>query len=466
MASSLVNCNGGDAVAARELLSPAYAPVYLSRWDRMFLALSAALSSTILLKIADIQYMELVFAAQIVLLAYFFMLRGLSVRLLKFCVTLACFYIVFLFCAIGLSLVALREQFYYPRDLSFLKFPVWITLARSAEFIVDAGGMIYLVHIFRFNRGAYIFTLKAYFWVGVFSSIYSILTYPLNVLGIVDLGTYDIDHRMRGFYNEGGPYGLYCISVILVGLALFYLEVRRPRFVRLGLAVVALGLLGSRSKAAVFALVFLFILDSFLVRGVRKKIGVTACLLVVLFIVPFFVDVPGQLRSYERGAVLYERLSKFSYNDGNFVYGRIAGAFIVPRMILAHPVLGVGWGNYGLVRNDPRYRGASAWANLDDQPSLGLAGTSAELGIPLILFLLLTLLLPFFYLHYRKAPLFIQNMALLQPLVHIFGAQLNVTYPWVVTAFALGLGQIMVSEPISRRSSFESFRREVSSDAS
>jgi hypothetical protein len=435
-------------MASREILSPlnAFAPLF--RWDWLFLALSGALSSTILLKVAEIQYMELVFAVQIFLLVYTFLWQGLSVRLLTLILVLGSFYCLFLLCAIGLSLVSLRNQFYFPRDLNLLRFPVWITLARSAELIVDAGGMLYLVHKFRSSRLAYVFTMRVYFWVGVLSSVYSVLTYPLNLLRIADLGTYDIDHRMRGFYNEGGPYGLYCISVILVGLALLRIELIRPKFIRVGIAIVALGLLGSRSKAAVFAFVVLFVLDGFLIRGARNKAAMLVGLMIVLSIVPVFVDVPGQLRSYERGALLYERISKGSYNDGNFVYGRIAGAFIVPRMMRAHPFIGVGWGNYGLVRNDPQYRGASAWASIDDQPSLGLAGTAAELGIPLTLFLLFTLLFPFFYLHHRKAPLFVQNMALLQPLVHIFGAQLNVTYPWVVTAFALGLGEMMVRKPL------------------
>ena len=39
-----------------------------------------------------------------------------------------------------------------------------------------------------------------------------------------------------------------------------------------------------------------------------------------------------------------------------------------------------------------------------------------------------------------RAPSYVLNLALLQPMVHLFGAQLNLTYPWVVTAMALGIG--------------------------
>jgi hypothetical protein len=58
----------------------------------------------------------------------------------------------------------------------------------------------------------------------------------------------------------------------------------------------------------------------------------------------------------------------------------------------------------------------------------------------LTVFLLICLMVPFVYLHRLGAPLYIKNLALLQPIVHAFGGQLNLTYPWVATAFALALG--------------------------
>ncbi|MES2391442.1 MAG: hypothetical protein V4555_07365, partial [Acidobacteriota bacterium] len=51
----------------------------------------------------------------------------------------------------------------------------------------------------------------------------------------------------------------------------------------------------------------------------------------------------------------------------------------------------------------------------------------------------LCFLVPYLYARRVHAPLYIRNLALLQPLVHLFGAQLNLTYPWVTTAFALAL---------------------------
>jgi hypothetical protein len=152
------------------------------------------------------------------------------------------------------------------------------------------------------------------------------------------------------------------------------------------------------------------------------------------------VDLGKAFEVYKRGSQAYEWLSHRHENDPNFVYGRIAGAFIVPKMVAEHPLVGIGWGNYGLLRNAPEYRGAAAFAHLNDEPGLGIVGMTGELGIPLILYLASCLLLPFIYLRRIKSPLYLTNLALLQPLVHLFGGQLNLTYPWIVTAFALGLG--------------------------
>jgi hypothetical protein len=51
---------------------------------------------------------------------------------------------------------------------------------------------------------------------------------------------------------------------------------------------------------------------------------------------------------------------------------------------------------------------------------------------------------PYFYLRRRDVPLPIKNLALIQPVVHLCGAQLNLTFPWLMTAFALALGYYQI----------------------
>ena len=108
-------------------------------------------------------------------------------------------------------------------------------------------------------------------------------------------------------------------------------------------------------------------------------------------------------------------------------------------MVQTHPWLGVGFAHYGIVRNTPEYRRLAVFAELNDVPGLGMLQYLAETGIPITLFLLVLLFTPFILLrkttHLRRAT----ALGLLQPCVHLLGAQLNLTYPWVVSAFALGL---------------------------
>jgi hypothetical protein len=413
-----------------------------SLWTWIFLALTGALCSTILLKVAAIQYLELLYASQLFLLLYVFAQRGFKVRLLRPSVVLGGLYLVFMAAALVLSVVGLRNQFFYSSDLSLLKHPVWITVSRIVELIIDAGIMIYLVQEFCGDRRTLVFTMKMYFWTGVASALYSFLTYPLNVLHIADLGTYNADHRLRGFYNEGGPYGLYLLSAILIGVALYKLNGGSRNSLRAGLALLFVAVVGSKSKAAVSAAIAMMLVNVLLVQGAKRRAAVFAVFLVGAIALSLSVDLPQQLRAYQRNAALYERLSNANFNDANLVYGRIAGAFIVPRIVAAHPILGVGWGNYGLVRNNPEYRGASTWVSDDGEAALGLLGQTADLGIPLTLLLTFCLMFPYLYLRRIQAPLYIKNLALLQPIIHLFGGQLNLTYPWVVTAFALGLGYI------------------------
>ena len=84
---------------------------------------------------------------------------------------------------------------------------------------------------------------------------------------------------------------------------------------------------------------------------------------IAIFLVTVYqvIDLGAALRNYQRLSQAYEWLSHRHAKDGNFVSGRVAGAFIVPKMVEEHPVVGVGWGNYGLVRDAPEYRGAAAF---------------------------------------------------------------------------------------------------------
>lgn len=399
----------------------------------------AALSSTILLKVGQIQYLEIINLGLIAVLLVAFAKHGYEVTWFRPYLRIASFYAIFAVTALVLAVASLRFDFYLASDLNILKYPILITFSRIAELMGNVGMMLYLAHLFRQDVYWLQFTMRVYFWVGVASALYSVVSYPLSVAGIVALGVYSNLHRFRGFYNEGGPYGLYVVSLLLVGVVLHRKGWERGRkmFAVFGLLLITLVM--AQSKAAYGAILLCGALNIFLAGGLSRKLVMLAAGALITF---FIFQVTGAARLivlYEKQSLAYERTSHLHAGDPNFVYGRVAGGFIVPRMIAAHPFTGIGWGNYGLLRNSPEYRGASQFVSGSDDPGLGLLGTAADLGLPLISFLLVCVLVPVFYVRRCGVPLYVVNLALWQPIVHICGAQLNLTYPWITTALALGL---------------------------
>jgi len=437
-----------------------------TRWDwpRVFLLLTASLTATVgfefenfsVLRVGGIQYLEIIYLIQVAVLIVVFPRHNFRTRLLRPVVVLSVLYAAFLVAAFALSLVALRNDFYLPTGLSFLKHPFWITLSRMTELFLDVVSMLYMIQLFRADRNNLIFTLRVYYWVGVASALFSFVTFPLNYFYGWNAGTYLVTHRMRGFYNEGGPYGLYVISVLVVGGVLLRQRWGGRFRIQLGFAALAIALVGSVSKSALFAGGLIMIFNALMVERWWAKLGVVASLLLTIAIASQVPAISETLIDYYKAPEKYEFLSNLD-SERDLLYGRMAGAFMVRRMITVHPFAGIGWGNYPLVRNSPEYRGGYRWVDFIDDPGLGILGTTADLGIPLTLFLISITFYPYFYLRRRGVPLAIKNLALLQPAVHLCGAQLNLTYPWLITAFALGLGyyytrnelQAYAAEPVS-----------------
>ncbi len=421
-------------------LNAQHPPAERFQWARVFLFLAAALSATILLKVGEIQYLELIYFFQLSLLVLLFPRRGFRARLFRPSFQLGMLYAVFMLVTLLSAFAALRNDFYFPSELSLLKHPIWITSSRIAELIIDVGAMMYLVQLFRADLRNLIFTLRVYYWVGVAGCVYSIISFPLNYFYKLDLGTYYNLHRMRGFFNEASPFGLYLLGEILIVMVLRRQQwITRSQF-RWTFPLILIGLVVSQSKAAIFAVVLMLVFNALMVRKTSQRVAVLTGVLVVCGVAASVPSVRDSVQGYIEKPADFEYISNFVYSDPNYIYGKVAGGFLVPRMIQAHPWLGVGWGNYGLVRDSPQYRGGSAFADFYDSPGLGLFGMAAEIGVPATLFLIVIFFWPYLYLRRIGAPLVVKNIALIQPMVHIFGGQLNMTYPWTMTAFAFALG--------------------------
>ena len=445
-------------MASRAL--PTFSPDSHPFGQRILVFAFAALASTILLKIGQVQYLEVINLGLMLSMVVAFARRGYQATWFRPYLRIGALYALFVLAALALAVASLRFDFYVGDDLTPLRRPVVVSLARAIELMGNVSMMLYLANLFRQDAYWLRFAMRVYFWVGVASGLYSVLSYPLDVAGIVSLGVYSDSHRFRGFYNEGGPYGLYVVSLILVGIALYRKHWERgPKMIG-AFGLLTISLVMSQSKAAYGAILFFSVMGIFLMGSLSRKLAMLLGAGVIAVIIFQATGVARLIVLYRTQSAAYERASRMRRTDANFVYGRVAGGFIVPRMIAAHPLTGIGWGNYGILRNSPEYRGASQFVPLADEPGLGLLGTAADLGLRLIALLLICLFLPAGYLRRRRVPFYALSVALWQPIVHIFGGQLNLTYPWIATALALGLAYCpdqpsLTSElpvvPLSRR---------------
>ena len=337
-----------------------------------------------------------------------------------------------------LALLALRGNF-YPAS-TYLKRPLIVTLTRMFELFLDVFYMIYMASLYREDAKLCRFGVNVYLWTGIAGCLFAIVTFPINYLFGVQTGTYSISHRMRGFDNEGGSFGTYLVSVIVLAVAMRRAGWLTRRQYHAAMALFLVCFLGSQAKGAFFALAAVAVYYMFVrQRGPRRWLTAAATCL-TFAIVAWATDLPARISLYAIQSARYNELSNIYYGDYNYVMGRVAGAVLAPRMIAAHPWAGIGWGNYPIVRDDPAYRQGSAYALGDlDAPGLGPIDYVVEFGIPLFLYFTWIGFKPMLMMRRINADPALLALAFVQPLSVWAGAHLNLTHPWVVVGFALGI---------------------------
>jgi len=406
---------------------------------RIFLTAICVLASAPVLKLLDVQILEIVLLANAAGLFLLFIFRGFRLTLNRIWLPPTICYVFFFFITLLLAFASLRFRFYPPpAATSLLKQPLMISIVRIIELSLGAIGMIYIANILRNNAADRIYALKVYYWTGFASACFAILSIPLYFAAGIGLGVYFPNLRARGFFNEGGPYGLYLISIIVIGIFLYRLGKlsKTQLFFSIGILVPVFFM--AQAKAAILACFALFLLNVFVVGSLRLKVGLVLAASVFAAVVLVFSDFKQNFMGYVQGYMLVQEIG---VNVDESAYGgfggRLAGAILVPRMILAHPLTGIGIGNYPLVFNDPSYLEGLPPTTKWESQSIGIIGYIAELGVPLFVALLLVLCVPAVMIYRRKAPPIVFILAVVQPMVHIFGVQLNFYYPWICSGFAL-----------------------------
>lgn len=333
------------------------------------------------------------------------------------------------------SLLSMRLTFYPPDDIGLLKQPPWATIVRLIEVSISTSSVFIVALSIRDDPRKLRLVLKAYTWAGMLNAIWGLTAFTLFFATKIDLPGITLGSRIPrvcGFFNEGGPFGVYLAGVALVqyirGPMLGYIS----RFqYRLTIGVMLIAIIGSQSKAAVLVIFVLALL------GVAQQRRAALIVFAFALLVPLAVasNLVEGVNGYYDSLVNFREKAYEDSTDGNLVNGRLMASVLLPRIVEAHPVLGVGIGNYGLVRNDPTILIGLPRTENWDLHGLGLLGYLAELGIPLTLFVLYIYAYPF--LHALRQRGWIFMLSAYPMLAALFGVQLNFAYPWVVMGISL-----------------------------
>jgi hypothetical protein len=405
-------------------------------WLTLFAALSAAPAA----RIGDVQILEVAQVLTLCAAALLAVRARFHVLLPPVWREYGGRYLALLCAAAAVSALSLRLPFYPPPDISLLKQPLAISLARLAELLLAMVSLLLVAGALGRSPKWRRAVLDVFAGVAILSACASILGWLLlKGAGVSTPLVYDFNDRVRGFFNEGGPYGMFLVAASLAVLLRAHLKPYVYRFqAPATLALFGVALLLSGSKAGLLAAAGLASFGVLVSGNRRHKLILIGAVVLVLAVLALF---QRQLLAYWLLYQDIDEVAAYHPGDPNYVMGRVTGALIVPRMIAAHPIGGIGLGNYSLMRNDPLYLQGLPPVDEWDLTGMGLVGAMAELGIPLALCLFAILLKPLRTARKRKAASVVAVAAAFQPLSFVLGVNLNFFYPWMITAFALAAQQ-------------------------
>ncbi len=393
------------------------------------------------LKMANVQFVEAFMLLHMLYLLMGIALRGrLEVKPRGLWIRPGIGYGIAMFLVLAFGFLSLRLPVYPPMyGPFFIHSRMLPVISRWVELSLVVFYALYAAELMRRDSRLRDYGMKVYMWSGVVSGWLTFLGYFFYGFTKLAITTNGAEHRGQGGFPEGGPWGLYLVTVAIVARMLWV----RGKLTKTQGLVITLTLAGSfysgRSKAAAVCALVMLLINIFLSNNVKQKVISLIGITVVGAAAWFVFDVPTLWRIATKLQKSAEIIVRMNPRDPNIAYGRVAGAVVVPRMIKAHPVTGIGFGNYPVMRNDPEYLGIMWPDRYYDLPGVGIVATAAELGLPVLALLYGLMLYAVWRARRTRAHRLVFTLAMCQPLVHIFGAQITLFYPWLASGIALSL---------------------------
>jgi hypothetical protein len=389
------------------------------------------------LKLANIQFLEMFMILHMCYLMLWCMARGFTVRIEGLWVRpgkwegsiMAGIYLF------GLASMRLPRfpPMYGPY---FLHVPGLAVFMRLTELSLCVFYGFYAAELMRRDHRLREYAMKCVVWSAVVSAWLSFACFPIFRYTSIEIFVYG-QNRARGGFTEGGPWGMYLVTACILARILWVRkELSQPQAVFITLTMMG-AFVAARSKASAAAAILIFLSGIFFKSNLRQKITSVIGIALVLTMFWYLLDVPSMYKQFKKVRKMAEVLARYDRYNPNIAYGRIAAGVIIPRMIADHPISGIGFGNYPVMRNNPQYLGIMFPVEHYDLPGLGIISLAAELGIPSLLALYVMMFYPAYWAHKTGSHRLIFTLALCQPVVSLLGAQITYYYPWLMSGFAL-----------------------------
>jgi len=343
-------------------------------------------------------------------------------------------------------------RFYINAALPLLKQPYILSVARFAELFCCVTFAFFVSSFFkRLTKERVLELLENIlkFQIYIIGSFFFLmyLLYRVHILSLVGENGFlvydstpaagEISFRLRGFFNEGGPFGLfYSYLYILYD----WILKQRKRSDLLGKLLIILVVILAASKAGYCLIIIILASKAYSWAGSsRYAVILKRLVLPIAFIGAAFLLYIVASVYIERSAYLKEvgfDLKSSDAVDPNSVMGRVSGMTIAPNIIMNNYIFGIGLGNYPLVRNNPLYLDYFPEVSVDNWDSAGLGGLvdlTMDGGLIFVVFFV-----GIFYKLYKKIKATdVQLYPLLASFIlpFCFGVQLYFLYPW----FSLGI---------------------------
>ncbi|VDY63099.1 hypothetical protein [Shimwellia blattae] len=132
--------------------------------------------------------------------------------------------LIFFSAFLMLLILSLMKGFFadiHYQYFSALKSKYVISIVRFIELILCLIVTLTPYNIVRNNKGSVESIIKVFLTFNLYITLFIFILFVSDVLFHTGLVSYGVTHRLRGLYVEGGPYGLFISTLILLELTFF-----------------------------------------------------------------------------------------------------------------------------------------------------------------------------------------------------------------------------------------------------